>query len=319
MAIHPAVRLTTIAGQLSATFVSVDRIGEVLAEPVDIQSKPDAPKMPRGNGAIEFRDVTFRYEADTPLYENLSLNVEPGTTVALVGHTGCGKTTLTTLMMRYWDIQGGQILIDGISIRDVELRSLRRLFGVVLQDPIIFDGTLAENIAYGQTGATRAEIQEAARAAEVWELAQSLPDGFDTIVGKHGVKLSVGEKQRVSIARAILRDPTILVMDEATSALDSESEALIQKSLARVLKGRTSFVIAHRLSTITKADMIVVMDAGRIVETGTHEELLATEGSAYRRLHDELLSRGPGESDSAPASSSGKKEARPPDETGEEL
>jgi len=296
MAIHPAVHLTTMMGQLAETFVSVDRIIEVLEEPVDIQSEPGAPKIARGAGRVEFRDVHFSYEKGTPLYQGLSLTVEPGQTVALVGHTGCGKTTLTALLMRYWDIDGGEILVDGADVSTVELRSLRRLFGVVLQDPVIFDGTLAENIAYGRRGATRARIEEAARAAEIYDMAVDLPDGFDTVVGTHGVKLSVGEKQRVSIARAILRDPTILVMDEATSSLDSESEALIQKSLSRVLTGRTSFVIAHRLSTITKADVIVAMESGRIVETGTHDELMAREGSTYRRLYEEMLAGG-GEDD----------------------
>jgi subfamily B ATP-binding cassette protein MsbA len=305
-AIHPAIRLTILAGQLAETLVSADRVEEVMREPIDIRSAPGAPRIARGPGSVEYRDVHFGYEKGVPLFEGLSLEVPAGATVALVGHTGCGKTTLTSLLPRYWDVQGGAVLVDGIDVRTVELRSLRRLFGIVLQDSMIFDGTLAENIAYGLPGATRSQIEEAARAAEILERASTLPQGLDSLVGTKGVKLSVGEKQRVSIARAILRDPEILVMDEATSALDSESEALIQKSLARVLEGRTSFVIAHRLSTIVNADMIVAMSAGRIVETGTHDELVARPAGMYRALYEELLAGGGEDTDAdAPARPAG--------------
>ena len=290
MAIHPIVAITTMAGQLNETFISVGRVAEVLAEEPDVSSPPDAPVISRGAGAVEFRDVHFAYSPDQPLYRGLSLKVQAGSTVALVGPTGCGKSTLVSLLMRLWNVDGGAILIDGADIKTVDLGSLRRLFGVVLQDPLLFEGTLAENIAYGRPGATRSDIEGAARIAEIHEMATELPDGFDTLIGTKGVKLSVGEKQRVSIARAILTDPIILIMDEATSALDSESERLIQKSLARVLEGRTSFIIAHRLSTVTRADMIVVMDDGAIIETGTHEELMAREKSVYRRYYETLLS-----------------------------
>jgi len=289
LAISPAIRLTQIAGSLTETMVSVERIAEVLQTERGIVSSPGAKPMARGAGGVEFRDVTFSYSPDVPLYDGLSLKVAPGMTVALVGPTGCGKTTLTSLLMRYWDVQGGQVLIDGRDVRSVNLRSLRRLFGVVLQEPLVFTGTLAENIAYGRPDASRADIQAAARAAEIHETALALPDGFDTVIGPDGVKLSVGERQRISIARAILTDPLVLVMDEATSSLDSRSEALIQKALARVLAGRTSFVVAHRLSTITAADMIVVMDHGRIIETGTHAELLAIDKGLYGRLYRQML------------------------------
>ncbi len=288
MALNPAIRITNMAGQLTETFVSVRRVVEVLDEVPTVTSAPDAPQMVRGNGAVDFDDVHFAYNPDTPLYRGLDLHVPPGSTVALVGHTGCGKTTLTTLLMRHWDIQKGSIRIDGQDISTVDLRSLRRIFGVVLQDPVVFDGTLAENIAYGWHDAPLHLIDDAARAAELGDMVSRLPEGYGTIIGTHGIKLSVGEKQRVSIARAILKDPLILIMDEATSSLDSESEALIQRALERVLRGRTSFVVAHRLSTIVNADMIVVMDQGAIIEKGRHEELMRIPGGHYRGLYEEL-------------------------------
>jgi ATP-binding cassette, subfamily B, bacterial MsbA len=295
MAIMPAIRLTTLAGQLSETFVSVDRILAVIRETPDIESKPGAPAIQRGNGTIEFDHVGFGYDRDTPLFRDLSLRVQGGTTVALVGPTGCGKTTLTHLLMRFWDVESGRITIDGTDIRDVRLRSLRELFGVVLQEPVVFDGALAENIAYGRPDATRAEIEAAAQAAEIHAMARGFPDGFDSVIGSNGYKLSVGEKQRVSIARAILRNPLILIMDEATSSLDSNSEALIQKALERVLRNRTAFVIAHRLSTIHDAHMIVVMDGGGIVAVGTHEELMAKEHGLYRALYRRMRGHESGE------------------------
>ncbi|MFW6288390.1 MAG: ABC transporter ATP-binding protein [Spirochaetota bacterium] len=288
MALNPAIRITNMAGQLTETFVSVRRVVEVLDETPTIESADDAPDLVRGEGAVEFDDVHFAYVRDSPLYRGLNLKVAPGSTVALVGQTGCGKTTLTTLLMRHWDVDRGAIRIDGQNISGVDLRSLRRVFGVVLQDPVVFDGTLGENIAYGWHDASEALIDEAAHAAELGDLVSRLPEGYDTIVGTHGIKLSVGEKQRVSIARAILKDPLILIMDEATSSLDSESEALIQRALERVLRGRTSFVVAHRLSTITRADAIVVMDSGAIIELGTHEELMSVSDGHYRQLYEEL-------------------------------
>jgi ABC-type multidrug transport system fused ATPase/permease subunit len=291
MAIMPAVRLTTIAGQLSETLVSVGRILEILSQVPDIRSRPGAPVVRPDRGAVTFRNVHFAYEPAEPLYRGLSLDVEPGTTTALVGPTGCGKTTLTSLLMRFWDVQEGAVEIDGVDIRTVDLKSLRKLFGVVLQDPVVFEGTLAENIAYGCPGSPRERIEEAARAAEIHEMAMALPKGYDTVLGTQGVKLSVGEKQRVSIARAILKNPLILIMDEATSSLDSNSEYLIQRAMERLLRNRTSLVIAHRLSTITGARRIVVMENGRIVGTGTHRELMAIQGGLYRKLYEEMLGR----------------------------
>ncbi len=289
MAISPAIRLTTMMGQLAETRVSVDRIADVLTAESNLETPPDAPLMQRGDGAVEFRDIAFRYDPDVPLYEGLSLDIQPGQTVALVGPTGCGKTTLVSLLMRHWDVQAGAICIDGVDIRSVNLKSLRRLFGVVGQEPLVFEGTLAENIAYGRPEATEEQIEQAGRAAEIHEMAMALPDGYTTVLGSDGVRLSVGERQRVSIARAILTDPGILILDEATSSLDSRSEALIQAALNRVLRTRTSFVVAHRLSTITGADKIVVMRDGTIVETGRHEELLANDAGLYRKLYAEML------------------------------
>lgn len=290
MALGPAIGLTTLAGQLAEAMVSVKRVVEILDEKVDIVSPPDPVRIDDPRGRVEFKDVYFSYTPEVPLYQGLSLRVESGTTVALVGHTGCGKTSLTTLLMRYWDADGGEILIDGVDIRRVDKKELRNLFGVVLQDPILFDGTFADNISYGAPTSSREKIEEAAKAAEIWDLAMKLPHKFGTIVGTRGVKLSLGEKQRVSIARVILKDPVILIMDEATSSLDSESEALIQKALGKVLEGRTSFVVAHRLSTIVNADMIVAMDEGRIVEKGTHQALMQIPNGHYRGLYEELQS-----------------------------
>jgi ABC-type multidrug transport system fused ATPase/permease subunit len=292
MLINPVVRLTTIAGQLTETAVSLQRISEVLDEQPDIQSAPGAAPLEIEAGRVEFRDVYFSYSPDEPLFTGLSFEALAGTTVALVGPTGCGKTTLTALLMRYRDLQGGQILIDGKDIMALDLVSLRSAFGVVLQAPLIFEGTLAENIAYGVLRADRDQITAAARMAEVEEFALRLPDGFDTRIGTRGVKLSVGERQRVSIARAILKDPAILIMDEATSSLDSHSEALIQKAMTHVLENRTSFIVAHRLSTITSADQIIVMDSGRIVQRGTHNDLIAVEDGMYGRLYRELSGSG---------------------------
>jgi ABC-type multidrug transport system fused ATPase/permease subunit len=292
MAVGPAMNLTNVAGELQETFVSIGRILEILKQTPDVPLNESLPKMARGKGVVSFENVFFSYEAQVPLYRGLSLDIPAGKSVALVGPTGCGKTTLTSLLMRYWDVQSGTIRIDGIDIRSVNLKSLRNLFGVVLQTPLLFDGTLAENIAYGWPGAPREKIIEAGRVAEIHSFAEALPDGYDTLIGTYGVKLSVGEKQRVGIARAIVKDPLFLIMDEATSSLDSESEELIQRALTKVLKNRTSIIIAHRLTTITGSDMIVVIDKGAIVDIGTHDELMGRGVGLYRKLYEELAGHG---------------------------
>lgn len=292
MALNPALRLTSFAGQFAQIRVSLDRIFDVVSRHPDIVAKPNAPDISIPHGRVRFSEVDFSYAPESPLFRGFSLDVPAGSSVALVGHTGCGKTTLISLLMRLWDVNSGAILIDGQDLREVSLGSLRGSFGVVQQQPVIFEGTLAENIAYGKPGAAREEIEQAARAAEVMQFADRLPGGLDTVLGTYGVQLSVGQKQRVSIARALLKDPKILIMDEATSAIDSEAEAAIQTAIGRALKRCTSFVVAHRLSTIVGVDMIVVLDRGRIVEKGTHDELLLRSDGIYKGLYDELSRQG---------------------------
>ncbi len=287
MAMAPAVHLTSMIGELNETIVSLCRIAEILeAETMATSRKGRGPAVSKPC-EIEFRDVTFSYAPDVPLYSGLSLKIPADKMVAVVGPTGCGKTTLVSLLMRYWDPQEGDVLVNGVDVRDVDLGRLRGLFGIVSQDSTVFEGTIAWNIAYGLPHASREDIEAAARAAEVMDFADKLPEGLDAMLGTRGVKLSLGERQRLTIARAIIKDPAILIMDEATAALDSHSESLIQKAIKNVLKGRTSLVIAHRLTTITRADMIVVIDKGKIVDTGRHEELL-TRAGLYSRLYNEL-------------------------------
>jgi ABC-type multidrug transport system fused ATPase/permease subunit len=283
--IAPALRFTELANQFEQVMVSVDRIFEVLDTEPDIKEKPDAEELPRMKGHVEFDNVTFEYVKDQPVIHELTLDIPAGKTVALVGHTGCGKTTLTTLIMRMWDIQQGAIRIDGHDTRDVTLKSLRHQCGVVLQDPVLFNTTVADNLRYGVPEVTMDQVIAAAKAAEIDSMITGLPDGYETeLGGSSGIKLSVGEKQRIAIARAIITDPAILIMDEATSSLDSESEALIQKALERVMDNRTSIIVAHRLSTIVEADIIVVMEGGRIIEMGSHSELVRA-GGHYSHLY----------------------------------
>lgn len=229
--------------------------------------------------------VSFRYDKDKPLIEDLSLKVEPGHTVAIVGPTGAGKTTLVNLLMRFYEVTGGRITLDGVDIARMSRDELRSGIGMVLQDTWLFGGTIAENIAYGAAKeVTREEIEEAARAAHADRFVRTLPEGYDTVIDDEGTGVSAGEKQLITIARAFLSDPVILVLDEATSSVDTRTEVLIQKAMARLAHGRTSFVIAHRLSTIRDADIILVMEDGDIVEQGTHDALLAA-GGAYERLY----------------------------------
>jgi subfamily B ATP-binding cassette protein MsbA len=283
--LQSALQITTVTEQMQETMVSVDRIFELMDLPVEVVSKPGAQDLPRVSGHVRFENVTFGYVAGNPVVQEFDLDVPAGTTVALVGASGCGKTTITSLLLRFYDVQQGRIRIDGHDIAEVSLHSLRSQMGQVLQQPFLFDGTIRENILYGSPEAGSAAMVEAARIANIREWVESLPDGYDTPLGEDGLRPSLGQKQQIAIARAVLTDPAILVLDEATSSLDAESEQQIQKALDNVLRNRTSFVVAHRLSTIRKAGLIVVMDRGRIVETGTHESLMARPAGVYRAFY----------------------------------
>lgn len=284
-------RLYTPAGSLMNVWVDVqtsaalfDRIFEYLDEPVEVDSIPGAPALGIATGRICFEHVSFGYVPGRLALEDVSFEIAPGQLAALVGPSGAGKTTITYLVPRFYDPDSGQVTIDGHDLRALDLRSVGEQIGMVTQETFLFHTTIRENIAYGRPNATDAEIEAAARAANIHEFIAGLPDGYNTVVGERGYKLSGGEKQRVAIARVVLKDPRILILDEATSSLDSQSEALIQAALGPLMQQRTSLVIAHRLSTILSADVILVMDGGRLVEQGTHAELLA-RGGLYARLY----------------------------------
>ncbi|MEU6857430.1 ABC transporter ATP-binding protein [Glycomyces sp. NPDC046736] len=283
---NPLNMLAALFGQVQSAVASGERVFEFL----DAEEQSPEPVAPEGalasvEGRVAFEDVSFRYLPDEPLIEHLWLEAEPGRTVAIVGPTGAGKTTLVNLLMRFYDLDAGRITVDGVDVSTVERERLRRRIGMVLQDTWLFDGTIAENIAYGRPEATREEVVAAASAAHADHFIRTLPDGYDTVVGAEEGSLSAGERQLVTIARAFLIDPSILILDEATSSVDTRTEMLVQQGMVALRQGRTSFVIAHRLSTIRDADRIVVMEHGRVVEQGPHEELL-TAGGAYARLYE---------------------------------
>jgi ATP-binding cassette subfamily B protein len=281
---QPILQAASIANVLQSAVASAERVFELLDEPEMAADPADAPALPDVAGTVAFDDVSFRYREDTPLIEHLSLTAEPGETVAIVGPTGAGKTTLVNLLMRFYEIDAGHIRIDGIDTRSVRREDVRREFGMVLQDTWLFHGTIRDNIAYGREGATEAEIVAAAEEAHVDHFVRTLPGGYDTVIDDDATNLSQGEKQLLTIARAFLADPRILILDEATSSVDTRTEVLIQRAMAKLMAGRTTFVIAHRLSTIRDADLIVVMDHGKIIETGTHRQLLDAKGF-YNELY----------------------------------
>ncbi len=281
----PVVQIANIGTQFSEAFAGLDRIREILDMPTEDQEDASRTPLPTVEGAVAFRDVHFGYEIDTPVLKGVSFEARAGSTVALVGSSGSGKSTILSLLMAFNHPQQGQVLVDGKNVDTLRLREYRAKLGVVMQDNFLFDGTVADNIGFAKPGATREEVEAVGRIANVHEFVDRFEEGYDTVVGERGVKLSGGQRQRVAIARAILADPRILLLDEATSSLDSESEALIREGLHKLRAGRTTFVIAHRLSTIVSADQILVVEHGQIVERGTHRELLALKGR-YKQLYD---------------------------------
>ncbi len=275
---QPITQLASLSNTIQLTIASAERVFELLDEPEETPEAADAPSLGVPVGEAEFDHVDFSYSPDIPLIEDMNIVAHPGQTVAIVGPTGAGKTTLVNLLMRFYDVNQGKILVDGHDITTLRRGDLRRVFGMVLQDTWLFEGTIHDNIAYGRTGASDEEIVAAAQAAQADHFIRTLPDGYKTVLNQDATNLSQGQKQLLTIARAFLADPTILILDEATSSVDTRTEILIQQAMTGLMKGRTSFVIAHRLSTIRDADLILVMNHGRIIEQGTHQELLAQNG-----------------------------------------
>jgi len=281
---QPLNTLSNFYNQVLTAMASMERIFEIMDTPSDVQDKPDAYPLPPVKGRVDFENVTFHYDPAKPVLKNVNFTVQPGQTIALVGPTGAGKSTVVNLVSRFYDVVDGAVKIDGHDIRDVQLRSMREQMGVMMQDSFIFSGTIMENIRYGRLDATDEEVMEAAKAVHAHDFIMQMEKGYETEVNERGSSLSVGQRQLISFARALLNDPKILILDEATSSIDTRTELLIQEALNVLLKGRTSFVIAHRLSTIRNADCIMVIQGGNIAEAGTHDELIALPGGHYRGL-----------------------------------
>jgi len=288
MLVMPLRMLGMWIGQAQRATASGERIFEVMDEPEDVVDRPGAVDLPAGEGRVRFDGISFGYDMERPVLQGIDLVVEPGKTVALIGHTGSGKTTLASLVPRFYDVIAGRITIDGADIRDVKVHSLRREIGIVAQDPFLFSATVRENIAFGRPDASQEEVEEAARLAQAAEFIDDLPDGYDTVVGERGITLSGGQRQRLAIARALLVDPRILILDDATASVDATTEARIRLGLREAMKGRTTIIIAHRLSTLALADELVVLDRGRLVARGTHEELLE-RSPVYREIYEHGL------------------------------
>jgi len=282
----PINSLANSARMVTRAASSAQRVFEVLDTPPEVYTRTGAVKKDRMEGRVEFRNVGFSYEGAQPALNDVSITIEPGQMIGLCGHSGAGKSTFVNLICRFYDVTDGQILIDGVDVRDYDVQWLRQQIGVVLQEPYLFHGTISENIRYGRPDASDREVIEAARAANAHDFVVGFPDGYDTMVGERGQSLSGGERQRISIARAILHNPRVLILDEATSSLDTETERQIQEAMDRLVTGRTTIAIAHRLSTLQQASRLLVLDKGKIAEEGTHPELLAKPDGVYAKLYN---------------------------------
>jgi ABC-type multidrug transport system fused ATPase/permease subunit len=288
MVVMPLRSLGMWIGQAQRATASGERIFQVLDEPEEVADKPGAVELPEGDGEIRFEGVSFSYLEGRPVLEHLDVALDAGTTLALIGHTGSGKTTLASLVPRFYDVDSGRVVVDGVDVRDVTLASLRREIGVIPQDPFLFSTTVRDNISFGRPEMADAEVERVARLAQAHEFVERLPQGYETVIGERGVTLSGGQRQRIAIARALALDPRILILDDATASVDATTEAQIRAGLREVMRGRTTLIIAHRLSTIALADEIAVLDGGRIVARGTHEELLGTS-AVYREIYEHGL------------------------------